>query len=167
MMRLRAPRLVLPSALSTRRTVDAGLANNNAPYEEKPQPLLVLPPPTDGLESLVVLAPEGSPGSAEARLGAYNRTPLSFRRRRIDGRVPPLTLVELAEPGGLGATIGIMSEAPFDDPLVGWDPRRRAALERLWDTFAAAGGNGTNLSGELISKRRAEAEAEDDRPCLS
>ena len=60
-----------------------------------------------------------------------------------------------------------MSEAPVDDPLVGWDPRRRTALERLWETFAAAGGNGTNLSGELISERQAEAEAEDHRPSLS
>ena len=60
-----------------------------------------------------------------------------------------------------------MSEAPIDDPLVGWDPRRRAALERLWDTFAAAGGNEANLSGELITERRAEAEAEDHRASLS
>lgn len=67
----------------------------------------------------------------------------------------------------LATTIGIMSEAPVDDPLGGWDPRRRAALERLWDTFAAAGGNETNLSGELISERRAEAEAEDHRASLS
>ena len=54
-----------------------------------------------------------------------------------------------------------------DDPLVGWDPRRREALERLWDTFAAAGGAEANLSDELISERRAEAEAEDHRASLT
>ena len=54
-----------------------------------------------------------------------------------------------------------MNEAHVDDPLVGWDPRRRAALERLWDTFAAAGGGEAKLSDELIGERRAEAEAED------
>lgn len=55
-----------------------------------------------------------------------------------------------------------MSEAEsLDDPLVGWDPRRREALERLWDTFAAAGGKDKSLSDELIRERRAEAEAED------
>jgi hypothetical protein len=60
-----------------------------------------------------------------------------------------------------------MTEADsVDDPLVGWDPRRREALERLWDAFAAAGGNGTSLSDELISERRAEAEAEDHRASL-
>ena len=57
-----------------------------------------------------------------------------------------------------------MSEAgSLDHPLVGWDPRRRSALERplerLWETFAAAGGKEANLSDELISERRAEAEA--------
>ena len=60
-----------------------------------------------------------------------------------------------------------MSEAPVDDPLAGWDPRRRAALERLWDTFAAAGGQETSLSEELIGERRAEAKAEDHRASLS
>ena len=61
-----------------------------------------------------------------------------------------------------------MSEAgSIDDPLVGWDPRRRAALERLWETFAAAGGKEANLSDELTSERRAEAEAEDRRAPLS
>ena len=60
-----------------------------------------------------------------------------------------------------------VSEAPVDDPLLGWDPRRRAALERLWDTFAAAGGNEVTLSGELISEHRAEAKAEDHPASLS
>ena len=60
-----------------------------------------------------------------------------------------------------------MSHAgPVDDPLAGWDPRRRAALERLWDAFAVAGGNEASLSDELISERRAEAEAEDNRTPL-
>ena len=67
----------------------------------------------------------------------------------------------------LATTIGIMSDAPVDDPLAGWDPRRQAALEQLWETFAAAGGNEANLSGELFSERRAEAEAEDRRASLS
>jgi hypothetical protein len=61
-----------------------------------------------------------------------------------------------------------MSEAgAVDDPLIGWDPRRRAALKRLWETFAAAGGEGASLSDELISERRAEAAAEDRRASLS
>jgi len=45
-----------------------------------------------------------------------------------------------------------------DDPLAGWDSRRRAALEQLWRMFAAAGGESVSLSEELISERRAEAE---------
>jgi hypothetical protein len=57
-----------------------------------------------------------------------------------------------------------MSEAtPGDDPLTGWDPRRRAALEKVWASFSAAGGDTENLSDELISERRAEAAAEDAR----
>lgn len=48
-----------------------------------------------------------------------------------------------------------------EDPLAGWDPRRRVALGQLWEAFAAAGGNGANLSDELVSERRAAAEAED------
>ena len=50
-----------------------------------------------------------------------------------------------------------MSDAHVDDPLTGWDPRRRAALERLWEVFAAAGGQVASLSDELISERRADA----------
>lgn len=57
-----------------------------------------------------------------------------------------------------------MSEArPEADPLTGWDPRRRQALERLWATFAASDGRDANLGDELISERRAEAQAEDSR----
>jgi len=48
----------------------------------------------------------------------------------------------------------------------GGPPRQRAALERLWDTFAVAGGNEASLSDELISERRAEAQAEDNRTPL-
>jgi len=47
-----------------------------------------------------------------------------------------------------------------------WDPRRREALERLWDAFSSAGAGETSLSDELISERRAEAEAEDRRVSL-
>jgi hypothetical protein len=70
---------------------------------------------------------------------------------------------ETSSRGGPTATISIVSEAgaAADDPLLGWDPRRRAALERLWETFAAAGGEGASLSEELISEHRAEAAAED------
>lgn len=57
-----------------------------------------------------------------------------------------------------------MSESkPEADPLAGWDPRRRKALERLWATFAASDGPDTNFSDELIRERRAEALAEDSR----
>lgn len=54
-----------------------------------------------------------------------------------------------------------MSEPSRSDPLAGWDPRRRAAVEALWATFAAAGGAQVSLSDELIRTRRAEAAAED------
>lgn len=57
-----------------------------------------------------------------------------------------------------------MTEAkPEADPLAGWDPRRRQALERLWASFATADGQDANLGDELISERRAEAQAEDNR----
>ncbi|HMB03278.1 MAG TPA: hypothetical protein VKP69_05995 [Isosphaeraceae bacterium] len=51
-----------------------------------------------------------------------------------------------------------------EDPLVDWDPSRRAALERLWATFAAATGGKKSLSDELIAERRVEAEAEEATP---
>ena len=54
-----------------------------------------------------------------------------------------------------------------EDPLAGWDPRRRAALERLWALFAATGEAGASLSNELLAERRAEAEAEDRWASLS
>ncbi len=57
-----------------------------------------------------------------------------------------------------------MSEAESEaDPLAGWDPRRRLALERLWANFAAVDGHDANLGDELIEERRAEARAEDSR----
>jgi len=57
-----------------------------------------------------------------------------------------------------------MSEAkPEADPLAGWDPRRRQALERLWASFTAVGGHAASLGDELIEERRAEARAEDSR----
>lgn len=57
-----------------------------------------------------------------------------------------------------------MNEASSQaDPLVGWDPRRRQALERLWVTFAASDGRHATLGDELISERRAEAHVEDSR----
>lgn len=46
------------------------------------------------------------------------------------------------------------------EPLAGWDPRRRAALEAIWDQFRDAAGN-VSLSDELIGDRRREAAADD------
>ncbi len=55
-----------------------------------------------------------------------------------------------------------MSESgAVDDPLAGWDPRRRAALERLRRRFKEAGGDDVSLVDELIAERRLEAAAED------
>jgi hypothetical protein len=48
-----------------------------------------------------------------------------------------------------------------DDPLAGWDPRRRAALERIRRQFKEAGGDKVSLVDELIAERRLEAAAED------
>jgi hypothetical protein len=51
-----------------------------------------------------------------------------------------------------------------DDPLAGWDPRRRAALTDLWQRFRDAGAGGSRLSDELIAERRQAAAAEDHEP---
>jgi hypothetical protein len=60
------------------------------------------------------------------------------------------------------SNLPVMSEVESGpDPLAGWDPRRRQALERLWASFALAGGRQFVLGDELISERRAEALAED------
>jgi hypothetical protein len=48
-----------------------------------------------------------------------------------------------------------------DDPLAGWDPRRRAALQRIRAIFRAAGGEQVSLSDELVAERRLAAAAED------
>jgi hypothetical protein len=48
-----------------------------------------------------------------------------------------------------------------EDPLAGWDPRRRAALERIRHQFKEAGGDKVSLVDELLTERRAEAAAED------
>jgi len=47
-----------------------------------------------------------------------------------------------------------------DDPLAGWDTRRRAALEVVWDQFQRAAGD-MSLSDELIDERRRQAHADD------
>lgn len=47
-----------------------------------------------------------------------------------------------------------------NDPLAGWGPRRRAALERVRAEFRAAGA-GKTLVDELIAQRRLAAAAED------
>ena len=54
-----------------------------------------------------------------------------------------------------------MSESgTVEDPLAGWDPRRRASLERLWKRFREAAGE-VRLSDELVAERRLEAAAVD------
>jgi hypothetical protein len=45
----------------------------------------------------------------------------------------------------------IMRTAANDDPLAGWDPRRRAALEASWQAFKVAGGDQVGPGDELIS----------------
>ena len=55
----------------------------------------------------------------------------------------------------------LMSESgTVQDPLAGWDPRRRASLERLWKRFRETAGE-VRLSDELIAERRLEAAAVD------
>ncbi len=52
-----------------------------------------------------------------------------------------------------------MSErGAVEDPLAGWDPRRRASLERLWQRFHEAAGD-VRLSDELLAERRQENSA--------
>jgi hypothetical protein len=46
------------------------------------------------------------------------------------------------------------------EPPAGWDPRRRAALEAVWDQFRRAAGD-VSLSDELIADRKREAAADD------
>ena len=54
-----------------------------------------------------------------------------------------------------------MSESgTVQDPLAGWDPRRRASLERLWARFRGVAGE-VRLSDELVAERRLEAAAVD------
>jgi hypothetical protein len=52
------------------------------------------------------------------------------------------------------------SSSPGAEPLAGWDPRRRAALEAVWEQFQQAAGD-VSLSDELIADRRREAAADD------
>ncbi len=47
------------------------------------------------------------------------------------------------------------------DPLEGWDPRRREALQRIRQKFKDAGGDRVNLVDELIAERRLQAAIED------
>ena len=56
----------------------------------------------------------------------------------------------------------IMSTAGSqEEPLAGWDPRRRAALERIRRQFKAAGADQIDLVDELLAERRMEAAAQD------
>jgi hypothetical protein len=56
----------------------------------------------------------------------------------------------------------IMSESgTANDPLAGWDPRRRAALQRIRRRFQEAGGDKVSLVDELLAERHLEATAED------
>ena len=52
------------------------------------------------------------------------------------------------------------SSSPGAEPLAGWDPRRRAALEAVWEQCQQAAGD-VSLSDELIADRRREAAADD------
>jgi hypothetical protein len=65
------------------------------------------------------------------------------------------------QPCGWRLLSGLMSESgTVQDPLAGWDPRRRASLERLWKRFRGAAGE-VRLSDELVAERRLEAAASD------
>ncbi len=65
------------------------------------------------------------------------------------------------KPCGWRLLSDLMSESgTVQDPLAGWDPRRRAALERLWERFGEASG-GVRLSDEVIADRRREVTATD------
>jgi hypothetical protein len=55
----------------------------------------------------------------------------------------------------------VSDSALGDDPLREWDPRRRAALEQIWEQFRRAVGDEVSLSDELIAERRLEAAVED------
>ena len=48
-----------------------------------------------------------------------------------------------------------------EDPLAGWDPRRRAALQRIRHRFQEAGGDKVSLVDELLAERHMEAAVED------
>ncbi|MCV2490324.1 hypothetical protein OF117_13225 [Geodermatophilus sp. YIM 151500] len=48
-----------------------------------------------------------------------------------------------------------------EDPLAGWDPRRRAALERIRRQFKDAGGDQIDLVDELLAERHTEAAAQE------
>ncbi|RFU21915.1 hypothetical protein [Geodermatophilus marinus] len=52
----------------------------------------------------------------------------------------------------------MIERGTVDDPLVGWDPRRRAALERIWQRFREAGAD-VRLIDELVAERRQDARA--------
>ncbi|PWJ45155.1 hypothetical protein SAMN06264364_1591 [Quadrisphaera granulorum] len=47
--------------------------------------------------------------------------------------------------------------------LKGWNPRRCAALENVWEEFRKAGAHGQSLSDELIAERRRAAVAGDEQ----
>ena len=65
------------------------------------------------------------------------------------------------KPCGWRLLSDLMSESgKVQDPLAGWDPRRRASLERLWERFRGAAGE-VRLSDELVAERRLEAAAAD------
>jgi hypothetical protein len=65
------------------------------------------------------------------------------------------------KPGGWRLPSDPMSKSGrVQDPLAGWDPRRRASLERLWERFREAAGE-VRLSDELVGERRREVAAVD------
>ncbi len=81
--------------------------------------------------------------------------------RRTAALVVLTVVAARIKPRGWRLLSDLMSESgTVQDPLAGWDPRRRASLERLWERFRGAAGE-VRLSDELVAERRLEAAAAD------
>jgi len=52
----------------------------------------------------------------------------------------------------------VSERGTVEDPLAGWDPRRRASLERIWQRFREAAGD-VRLGDELVAQRRQDTDA--------
>jgi hypothetical protein len=108
----------------------------------------------------------GTDGSPSLPVVGVARRSGTGTTTRVDGHFWANAAVPLRTLGSFtrraqATTLLIMTTAANDDPLAGWDPRRRAALESLWQAFKDAGGDEVSLSDELIAERRLEAAAED------